>query len=104
MYYVYFTLGLVKTNWSRFSDTVTKNRDVWLDISSMLAIDPFNYDLGKNPRQKVEQKWQNLQKSYKAHLVEEGGTGKGGDVLDNAPPYFAELHEILGNSIHYIIL
>lgn len=89
--------GMVKEKWALLNDNVTKNRHVWESIAKAMSEPPYNYDLGKSPRTKIEQKWQNLQSSYKDHLKEEGGTGKGLEVEENAPPYFLELQEFLGN-------
>lgn len=75
-----------------FTDKKTKKNKLWADIANQLQTQGFVF--GSHPAERCRQKFANLQKTYLSYVRHQNTTG-----AENVeePPFFLELHSILGN-------
>jgi hypothetical protein len=59
---------------TKLSDKVTRKASLWKTISRRMT--DFGYNMGDDPVKKVENKYRNLEKSYKEFLDNANTTGK----------------------------
>lgn len=76
---------------TQFDDRRTVKSKLWNRIACILQ-EEFN--LGDNGVEKCRQKFANLQRMYLAYVKHQRSTGSGRN--DNMPPFFDQLHSILG--------
>ena len=83
-------LQLVKASYSRLTDKITKNRQVWTDV----AADIQQHLPGVSDSQ-CDQKWRNLKQHVKKYLDNQKKTGRG---RMNRPDFHDEVLDIIGSS------
>lgn len=76
---------------SQFNDKKTVKAKLWLRIAQELK---KNFNLGDNGAEKCRQKFSNLQRCYLNYVKHQKTTGS--EKNDDIPPFFEELHSILG--------
>lgn len=77
---------------SLFDDKKTRKVKLWNDIAKDLKEKDFH--LGEKGGERCRQKFANLQKAYLAYIKHQTTTGT--ERNDDFPPFFEELHSILG--------
>ena len=85
----------VKLKWKQLNDNVTTKKEIWKEIANVLS---QSYDLGKDGGEKCRLKWRGWWDGYKKYVLECEKTGSGQDVLDNKPPFYEMIHEIVSSS------
>ncbi|CAG9769773.1 unnamed protein product [Ceutorhynchus assimilis] len=75
-----------------FDDKKTRKAKLWNDVAKTL--EDNNYKLGEKGGERCRQKFANLQKSYLAYIKHQTTTGT--EKTDEVPPFFEEIHSILG--------
>lgn len=76
---------------SQFDDKKTVKAKLWQRIAKELI---KNFNLGDNGAEKCRQKFSNLQRCYLNYVKHQKTTGS--EKSDDIPPFFDELHSILG--------
>lgn len=85
-------LSLRQQHAKKFDDRKTVKSKLWNDIAKTLSEN--GYTIGENAGERCRQKFANLSKPYLTYIKHQKETGTDGS--ENVPPFFDELHSILG--------
>ncbi|CAH1959595.1 unnamed protein product [Acanthoscelides obtectus] len=85
-------LSLREEKSTYFDDKRTRKLKLWNDIAK--EFEENNFHLGNKGGERCHQKFANLQKTYLSYMKHQTTTGS--ERIDDIPPFFDELHSILG--------
>ncbi|CAH1105934.1 unnamed protein product [Psylliodes chrysocephalus] len=86
-------LTLRQRDFRLFDDKKTSKRKLWNEIADTLK--QYGFNVGPNRGERRRQKFSNLIKSYISYVKNQTVTGA--ERNDNIPPFYEELHSILGS-------
>jgi hypothetical protein len=79
---------------AEFNDTKTMKQGLWQNIAKEMKEKRFPIEGHKEGTEKYRQKFSNLQRTYMNHIAHMKRTG---EKTKRPPPYFNEIHDMLGN-------
>jgi hypothetical protein len=79
---------------AKFNDRKTMKQGLWQNIAREMKEKRFPIEGDKEGAEKCRQKFSNLQRTYMNHITHMKRTG---EETKRPPPYFNEIHDILGN-------
>ncbi|CAH1990253.1 unnamed protein product [Acanthoscelides obtectus] len=85
-------LSLREEKSTYFDDKRTRKLKLWNDVAKEL--EENNFHLGNKGGERCRQKFADLQKTYLYYMKHQTTTGS--EIIDDIPPFFDELHSILG--------